>query len=156
MGTSTTNRDIEYLKSVFKKNGHKKPVGPSQVAKDLDVSRAGSLKKLKRLAKQGFGEYINSRGLILNKQGIKRIKDEMERHHIVEDFFLNSLDIELEVSCEESKKIAPLLSKEVLEEAKKMSSYERDYDCEFNPKKEMKTKNMRKCHWLKSEGLKEV
>ncbi|MFP4186039.1 MAG: metal-dependent transcriptional regulator [Thermoplasmata archaeon] len=144
-----TRRDREHMISIFLLGGHEGPVGPSKLATKRNMSRAGSLQKMKRLEECGVGEYIPKKGLNLNSQGKEIIEDEILRHHVVENFFQESLGMNFEEACEESSKLSSEMSERMIDLIN--SSYGDEINCEcglcldppFQPE------DLEEYHWCK-------
>jgi len=152
MSKDITKRDIEYLKTVFKKKGFKTPTGPSKIAEEMDTTRAGAMKKLKKLQEKGLGDYIEKEGLVLNEKGLEKIKEELEKHHLLERFLQRNLNMTHEECCKESEKIASNASEKLLKNLKSNTDFENPCECGYTEEKSMSIEQMKKCHWFKTGG----
>ncbi|OUJ19228.1 Mn-dependent transcriptional regulator DtxR family [Methanonatronarchaeum thermophilum] len=149
-----TEKNIQYLRTIIKKNGHKKPIGPSTVAKERNISRAGAYKKMKKLSKQGYGDYIPGKGFLITEKGLKTIKNEIKKHHIVENFLRTHLNLTPEESCKESYKIAPSFSEKLIKKIEQNSEINMKYRCNFHTQQKITNKHLPECHWIKEKTLK--
>ncbi len=147
-----TEREINYLKTIFKLNGHKKPVGPAKIAKKMNTSRPGALKKLKKLEEKELGTYIKNKGLKINEKGLEKIKEEIEKHHLLEKFLQKNLNLSHEQSCQESAKIANSTSKDLLKVLKSQINLEKPCKCGYEKKENLDIQDLQNCHWLKKGG----
>ncbi|WGI17556.1 iron dependent repressor, metal binding and dimerization domain protein [Methanonatronarchaeum sp. AMET-Sl] len=150
---SKTERDIQYLRTIIKQNGHKKPVGPAKVAEERQISRAGAYKKMKHLSKHGYGEYIPGEGFLITEKGLKTIKNEIKKHHIVENFLRTHLNLTPKESCQESYRIAPFFSKNLIKKIEEKTDHNIKYKCKFHTEKKVTTKHIPECHWTKQKTL---
>jgi len=113
--TKLTQRDKQHLLSIFILNGFEEPIGPSKLADKMGVSRPGALQKMKRLEKYGFGEYIKGKGLKLNSRGKEIVEEEVLRHHIIENYLKETLEIDLDEACKEAGNLGSEISKKVID-----------------------------------------
>ncbi len=154
MSKDLTEREIEYLKTIFKHEGSRTPIGPAKIAQEMDTSRAGALKKLKKLQEKGFGIYIKSKGLKLNEEGLEKIREEIEKHHLLEKFLQETLDLPHEKSCQESTRIASATSKALLEVLKSKINSEIPCECGYEIGKDSSIEDLQGCHWFEKGGVK--
>lgn len=135
--------------SIFLLGGCEEPVGPSKVARKMDMSRAGALQKMKRLVKFGVGEYIPEKGLKLNSNGKEIIENEILKHHVVENFFQKSLGMDFDQACKEASKLSSEMSERMIDLIN--SAYGGEIDCEcglcLDPPYE--PEDLEECHWCK-------
>ncbi len=142
-----TSRDREYIQMILMLDGVEDPVSPSKLAENMEVSRVAALKKMKRLASIGLGNYIPNQGMILNDESKDILRDTSRRHHIVEKYLQESLDLAQEKACKEAVKIASLLGDESIEN---MYSSINDpiCDCGYRIGDELEVGTLKRCHWL--------
>ncbi|MFO7791912.1 MAG: metal-dependent transcriptional regulator [Candidatus Saliniplasma sp.] len=148
---SLTERDRKYMIAIYLKEGYERPVGPSELAKDMDVSRVGALQKMRRLENQGLGEYQSKKGLILNGDGIDIVEEDVRRHHLLEKFLQESLGMDFEDACRESSRLGSVVSEEMMERID--MNYREYLECEcglcLDPPYE--PGDLEECHWIKKE-----
>lgn len=143
-----TSRDREYILAIFLLRGGERPVGPSELSKNIGVSRVGALKKMKRLAERGLGEYISHKGLELNDKGIDIVEKDIRRHHLVEEYFKRTLDLDFKKACEESSTMAGSMSDELIEAiSEDLSGIECECGTCIEPP--YSPDELMNCHWCK-------
>ncbi|MFW5928009.1 MAG: metal-dependent transcriptional regulator [Thermoplasmatota archaeon] len=150
MENSLTKRDREYMRVIFLLNGNKEPVGPSQIAKRFDVSRAGVLRKMKRIADLDMGEYIDQSGLILNSKGVDIVEKDIQNHHLIETFLQKSLGMTFDEACKESSKIGDVISENFIECIKDKLDDDVDCECGFCLNPPYSPEKLQECHWCKN------
>jgi len=151
-----TKRDKEYMRAVFLLNGAKEAVGPSEVAKKFDISRVGVLRKMKRIADLGMGDYIEQSGLILNSKGKKIVEKDIKNHHLIESFLQESLDMDFEEACKESSKIGDMISDNFIECIKEKLGDDISCECGLCLDPPYSPKNLKDCHWCKNLFINEA
>jgi DtxR family Mn-dependent transcriptional regulator len=87
-------------------------IGPSFIAKELEISRPSAYEGLIKLASMEYGEYIPGEGFKLNKKGIERGKEITKKHRLIE-CLLGNLGFDAESACTEATKLEPFISKEL-------------------------------------------
>ncbi len=142
-----TRRDREYLISIFLLNGHEYPVGPAKLARKRNMSRAGALKKMKRLERCDVGEYIPEKGLKLNSQGKKIVENEILRHHMVENFFQKSLDMDFEDACKEAEKLGFEMSGKIIDLIDRHYGDEIESECGLDLEPPFEPEDVIECPW---------
>lgn len=146
-----TSRDRKYMRAVYLLNGHKKPVGPAKLAQYMEVSRVGALQKLKRLETFKVGNYIENKGLKLNKKGIKIIEEDIWRHHVLENFFIKQLDMKFSQACEESSKLGNIISDELIRNIYESIDGTIECKCGLCLDPPYEPQKLKKCHWFKNQ-----
>jgi Mn-dependent DtxR family transcriptional regulator len=104
---------------------------------------------MKKLEKLGFGKYIYQKGLIINKKAIKLVENDIKRHHILENFFQESLDMTHEQACIESSTIDSFISENLLKNINEKIGPLHQGICGCNLKSPLKPEELRNCHWIK-------
>lgn len=148
-----TSRDRDYIKTIYLLGGEEKPTSPSELASKMGVSRVGALEKMKRIEDLGFGKYINRKGIILNKKSIRMIENAAKRHHLVEKFLQDSLNIDQAEACEEATKIALELSDNTIEKISSIIRPGPTCRCGFNIGEKIELEDLRDCPWLKNKQI---
>lgn len=151
MGRKETGRDREHLRALFLLKAQEELVSPSELSEFMDISRAGALKKMRKVEELGYGDYVANEGLRLNRKGTEIIKEDIERHHVLEIFLKESLGLPDEEACEESdildEHVSERLIKRICEE------FEEELSCEcgycIDPNKDPEIDELYRCHWVK-------
>ncbi|MCD6512118.1 MAG: metal-dependent transcriptional regulator [Thermoplasmata archaeon] len=102
-------------------------VGPSEIAKRLDISKSTAHSLLKNLASLGYGNYVEKKGFVINSYGIKMGKQIMKKHRLIECFMADVFSLPPEKACREADKIDYLIGEEVIEIIER--KYERVEKC---------------------------
>ncbi len=153
MSKTITQRDREYIKKIYLLGGKEIPTSPSELAREMNVSKVGALDKMRRLEELGFAEYIKNKGILLNSKGIKEIEEGAKRHHLVEKFLRESLDIDQEEACVESTKIAFRLSNRTIEKISSQLDPGTTCRCGFRIGKYTELRDLKNCPWLNNEKI---
>lgn len=142
-----TRRDKEYLRVLFLLKAHEDPVGPAEVAEKLNVSRVAAMKKLRRLESLGVGRYISKKGLLINDRGVDIVQRDTRKHHLLENFLENTLEMNSEEACRESAALDSSVSTELIEKMK--LKYGKNLDCECGCQVEAyyEPEKLYNCHW---------
>ncbi len=150
-GEKETNRDREHLRALFLLRAQDEIVGPSQLSEFMGISRAGAMKKMKKVEDLNYGEYVQGRGIRLNKKATKTIRKDIERHHALELFLRESLDLSQEEACKESDSLEEHVSEDLMK--KIQEKYEDELRCEcghcVDPEFDSGTNQLYQCHWVK-------
>jgi len=89
-------------------------VGPTQIAKSLNVSKSTAYQMLKHLAQLGYGFYLERKGFVVNKKGIEEAKKIMRKHRILESFLADNFSMEACKACKEADKIDGCIGDDVI------------------------------------------
>ena len=147
MDDELTERDREYMRAVFLLNGKEEPVGPSKLSEKMGVSKVGVLRKMKRIARLGMGDYIEQNGLLLNSEGVKVVERDIENHHIIEYFLQKSLDMDFPEACEESSKMGEIISDTFIESVREKMGDEISCECGLCLDPPYSPSKLKECHW---------
>ncbi len=79
-------------------------VGPSELAKKLEIPKSTAQKMLIKMSQLGYGIYIEKKGFVLTEKGLKEGKRLVRRHRLIE-CLLEDIGIEKEFVCKEASKI---------------------------------------------------
>ncbi len=144
-----TQRDREHMITIFLLGGNEEPVGPSKLAEKMDMSRAGALQKMKRLEKCNVGEYIPKKGLKLTTAGVKIVEDDIIKHHVVENFFQESLGMEFDKACEEATNLSSDMSERMIDLINSAYGEEISCECGLCLDPPFEPEDLEDCHWCK-------
>ncbi len=86
-------------------------VGPSFVAKSLNISKSTAQKMLVELSELGYGVYVPKKGLILNDAGRREAVKAVRNHRLIECMLE---DIGVEKVCSEAEKIEMVAGEELM------------------------------------------
>lgn len=86
-------------------------VGPSYLAKKLDIPKSTAQKILLKLSNLGYGVYVEKKGFILTEEGLRQGRRILRRHRLLE-CFLEEIGIKKANICEEASKIELAIGEE--------------------------------------------
>lgn len=110
-----TERESEYLKTVFKLTSGKKTVGSLRVANVMGVSCATASEILKKLYEKGMLKREPWRGVSLSERGFKEVNRILRNHRIFETYVYRFLSINLKDACDCASRIELYLPEEVVD-----------------------------------------
>ena len=87
-------------------------VGPSELARKLEIPKSTAQKILIRISRLGYGTYIEKKGFVLSEKGIREGKRLMRRHRLVE-CLLEDIGVGKEFLCEEASRIDAKIGEEL-------------------------------------------
>ncbi len=91
-------------------------VGPSEIAKRMNISKSTAHSLLKNLASMGYGSYVEHKGFMINSYGIKIGKQIMKKHRLIECFMADVFSLPPEKACMEADKIDYLIGEDIIKE----------------------------------------
>ncbi len=84
----------EYLEAIYKLQAAEKPLGTTELGKELNVSPASASEMTDRLAEKGLVEKARDRGITLTKKGEKAALTLIRTHRISERFLVDVLGMD--------------------------------------------------------------
>ncbi|MGM0771321.1 MAG: DtxR family transcriptional regulator [Halobacteriota archaeon] len=99
----TADRIEEYLETIhYLSNKGEFSVKNKEIAYELGISQAAVSEMVQKLNDEGFVDHQPYHGVRLTKEGLKQAKKLKRKHHVIEKFLSEVLDIEPEVSHNEA------------------------------------------------------
>ena len=144
-----TNRDKQYLRAVFLLGGASEPVGPKKLAIKMGVTKVCAFQKMRRLEAMGYGEYEHRRGLKLNNKGVFEIEQDIKKHHILEKFLQETLQMTSQEACDHSNHIGPFVGDVLLNDISNKMNFRMECDCGYCLDASKNFAELEHCHWLK-------
>ena len=144
-----TNRDKQYLRAVYLLQGSKRPVGPKVLALKMGVSKECAFQKMRRLEALGYGEYYLRKGLKLNNNSVQVIEQDVKKHHILERFLENTLELTSQEACDHSTHIGPFICDGLIDNIADKIGSKMDCNCGNCLETKKKSTELEHCHWLK-------
>ena len=145
-----TNRDINYLQTIFFLGGNKNPINPTNLGNKLNVTKVTAYQKMKRLAIFGFGTYIRQKGFLLNRKSIIEIERTIYQHHVLEKFFTQTLGISCDQACQETSQINGSLSEDFINKIHKKLGEPSKCNCGCKISPPYTQANLQGCNWCVS------
>ena len=144
-----TNRDKQYLRAVYLLQGSSHPVGPKVLANKMSVSKECAFQKMRRLEALGYGEYHLRKGLKLNDIGVQIIEQDVKKHHILEKFLENALEMTSQEACDHSNHIGPFICDGLLDNIADKMETNLNCNCGNCIDTKRNSNELEHCHWLK-------
>jgi len=99
-------------------------VGPTYLAKSLQISKSSAQQALKNLAEKGYGEYIERKGFLINEKGLEEAKKIVKKHRLLESFLADIFSLDAITACNEASKIDAFASENLINLIEKKLGYE--------------------------------
>ena len=147
-----TNRDRQYLRVIFRLKGSSRYVGPKELANAMGVTKVCAFQKMRRLEALGMGEYTIRKGLMLNNEGAALVEEEIRKHHVLERFLKDTLNMSQEEACNHSSHMGPSVCEEMLNSITENMGEDIDCECGHCLHDCNDHKGAEECHWLKKNN----
>ena len=144
-----TTRDKEYLRVIYLLNGQNQPVGPVRLAEILGVSKVCAFQKMHRLQALGFGNYITHSGLKLNKKGLMIIEQDVQKHHLIEEFLQKNTDLSHEEACREANLLSKSISQKLYDQILQNITFHKSSCCGYELLQPLSPDQLANCPWVK-------
>lgn len=125
---SSGNRE-DYLINILRLTEGTRAAKTTELATYMNISPASVTEMLKVLAADGYVKYEKYRGVTLTETGLNYAKNIRKKHHIVENFLVNFLDVDHETAHEEACKMEHVLSDDSMLRICQMVGNPVDGDC---------------------------
>lgn len=99
-------------------------VGPTYLAKLMNISKTSAQQALKNLASKGYGNYIERKGFLINEKGLEKAKKIIKKHRLLESFLAEIFSLDAITACNEASKIDKFVSEELINLIEKKFGYE--------------------------------
>ena len=131
---TTSNRE-DYILAILKLTEDGTVAKTTELAQYMNVSPASVSEMLKILSKSGLVDYIKYRGVRLTEKGLTEARLTRKRHHVVEKFLIDVLDMDPQAAHEEASRIEHSISDEATINMCNMLGNPPDCDCQccINP-----------------------
>ncbi len=126
----TTGNREDYLISILRLTGGETAAKTTELAAFMDVSPASVSEMLKILAKDGTVEYTKYKGVKLTETGLKEARQIRKRHHVVERFLTDVLDMDHQTAHEEAHRMEHSISDESAVKMCSILGHPADCDCQ--------------------------
>lgn len=117
----------DYLEAIYIAHINSEPLKGAELARRLNISRASVSEALSKLVAKGLINYNSYEAIAITKSGIEEAKQVYNKHHTLEQFFEKVLGIPKAEAGENACKIEHIVSKNVLDEMSRFTSF-----CENN------------------------
>ena len=109
----------EYLEAIYKLQGGR-PLGTTELGKELKVSAASASEMTDRLVERGLAEKTRDRGITLTRKGEKAALELIRKHRISERFLVDVLGMDWKDVHDEACRLEHAISPEVESRMEKM------------------------------------
>lgn len=110
----------EYLEAIYKLQSGDKPLGTTDLGKELKVSAASASEMTDRLVERGLAEKVRERGITLTRKGEKAALELIRKHRISERFLVDILGMDWKDVHDEACRLEHAISPEVESRMEKM------------------------------------
>ncbi|MEM2849098.1 MAG: metal-dependent transcriptional regulator [Candidatus Bathyarchaeia archaeon] len=110
-----TEKEAEYLKTIFKLISGRETVGSLEVAEAMGVSCATASETLKKLYDKGMLKRRPWKGVCLSEDGIREVDRITRNHRVFETYVYRFLSIGLEDACRCARRVELYLPGEVVD-----------------------------------------
>jgi len=147
--SSITNRDREYLRVIYSIHGNRHNIGPVKLAETMGISKVCAFQKMHRLQALGYGNYEPHKGLKLNKKALNIVKNDMERHHIIEAYLSKYLGLSHYQACNEAEYLSETMSIYLFQKISQHIINEHLQCCNYVSSQTLTPEIMKSCPWIK-------
>jgi len=123
------NRE-DYLINMLRITEGERPAKTTELASYMGVSPASVTEMLKALAADGYVDYERYRGATFTEKGLHHARKIRKKHHIMEMFLMDILDVDSKTAHEEACKLEHALSEESMMRLCQMVGTPVDEDCD--------------------------
>ncbi len=127
-GMSTDNRE-DYLINILRLTEGTGVVKTTELANYMKVSPASVTEMLKVLQKEGLVNYERYRGVSLTEEGNTRARDLRRKHHIMERFLTDVLEIDHQDAHDQACAVEHSISEDAANKMCRMTGTKVDDDC---------------------------
>ena len=111
---------LECVYNIINTNGSVKAI---DISKELNVSRASVTEALNKLAKKEYINYGRYEMISITDSGIKKAKEIINKHNIIQSFFENVLGVENTEATEIACRIEHIISENILSKLSDFTEY---------------------------------
>ena len=126
----TTGNREDYLINILRLTEGKNNTKTTELASFMNVSPASVTEMLKVLANDGYVEYERYHGVKLTEKGLAYARVMRKKHHVLEDFLINVLNVDRATAHNEACRMEHALSEESAIRLCQMMGTHVDSDCQ--------------------------
>ncbi|MBO3839799.1 MAG: metal-dependent transcriptional regulator [Thermoproteota archaeon] len=112
---SLTEKEMEYLKTVFKLISGREIVGSLEVAEAMGVSCATASEYLERLGRKGMLKRYRWKGVCISEKGLEEVNRIIRNHRVFETYAYRFLSLSLEDACKCASRVELYLSDKIVD-----------------------------------------
>lgn len=113
----------DYLECVYNRINSNGSVKAIDISKELNVSRASVTEALNKLAKKEYINYGRYEMISITDSGIKKAKEIINKHNIIQSFFEDVLGVEKVEATEIACRIEHIISENILSKLSDFTEY---------------------------------
>lgn len=125
----TTGNREDYLINILRLTEGNSITKTTKIASCMKVSPASVSEMMKTLASEGLVKYKKYKGVSLTEKGIVYARQIRKRHHVLERFLIDYLDVDHKTAHEEACKMEHAISDESAIKMCHMIGTQIDQDC---------------------------
>ena len=125
----TSDEREDYLINILRITGGKGTVKTTELARFMNVTPASVTGMLKVLHREGLVNYERYMGVSLTEAGLEKAKDLRRKHHIMERFLTNVLDMDPESAHTQAHAVEHSLSDDAANKMCRIAGTKTDGDC---------------------------
>jgi DtxR family Mn-dependent transcriptional regulator len=126
----TTGNREDYLINILRLTEGENATKTTELANYMNVSPASVTEMLKVLASEGLVEYERYHGVKLTEEGLSYARLIRKKHHVLEDFLINVLNVDSNTAHNEACRMEHVLSEESAIKICQMMGAHVDSDCQ--------------------------
>ncbi len=127
----TTGNREDYLINILRLTEGENTTKTTELATYMSVSPASVTEMLKILANEGLVEYERYRGVKLTEEGLAYARLIRKKHHVLESFLINVLNVDRMTAHNEACRMEHVLSEESAIKMCQMMGTKVDSDCQI-------------------------
>jgi len=127
----TTGNREDYLISILRLTEGENATKTTELAAFMSVSPASVTEMLKVLANEGLVEYERYHGVRLTEEGLSYARLVRKKHHVIENFLINVLNVDRATAHKEACRMEHALSDESAIKMCQMMGTSVDIDCQI-------------------------
>jgi DtxR family transcriptional regulator, Mn-dependent transcriptional regulator len=125
---SSGNRE-DYLISILRLTEGERAAKTTELATFMRISPASVTEMLKILSADGYVEYEKYKGVKLTESGLNYARQIRKKHHVMENFLMNVLNVDHQTAHEEACKMEHAISEDSMMRLCQMVGTPVDSDC---------------------------
>lgn len=133
----------DYIEAIYVAHINEASLKGAELARKLNVSRASVSEALSKLVAKNLITYNSYESITLTKEGIELAKAVYNKHHILQNFFEQILDIPSKEAGENACKIEHIISQNILNKMVEFSEFCQKHESFIT---EFKKEVTQKCH----------
>lgn len=127
----TTGNREDYLISILRLTEGERSTKTTELANFMGISPASVSEMLKILAKEGLVKYEKYKGVALTEEGLNYARQVRKKHHVMERFLMDYLNVDRETAHKEACKMEHVISDDSMVKMCHIVGRTVDCDCQI-------------------------